>query len=94
MALAARALLLATALASVGCQSVRSWRDCPGAYSGVRYYADQLDWLPLDGKIFFTVDLPLSAVADTLAVPVTAFVEPERPVGGYPRGCRWADGGS
>ncbi|MDJ0852899.1 MAG: hypothetical protein QNK04_31400 [Myxococcota bacterium] len=73
-----------------GCQSVRSWQDCPGVYSGVRYYSDQRPELPVDGKIFFSLDLPLTAVADTLALPATAFAKPSRRTGGYPVGCRWA----
>lgn len=73
-----------------GCQSVRSWSRCPGIYSGVRYYADQLPELPWDGKVFFTFDLPLTALADTLAVPITAFADREMKLGGYPIGCRWA----
>lgn len=74
-----------------GCQSTRSWQQgCPGVYSGVKYYSDQLPTLPIDGKIFFSIDLPLTAVVDTLALPVTAFIGPERPVLGYPVGCKWA----
>jgi len=73
-----------------GCQSVRSWSRCPGIYSGVRYYGDQLQGLPFDGKVFFTLDLPLTALTDTLAVPITAFADREMPRGGYPIGCRWA----
>lgn len=84
---------LALALGSwlLGCQSTRSWQQgCPGVYSGVKYYADQVGELPLDGKVFFTIDLPISAVIDTLALPVTAFAEPHVPRGGFPIGCRWA----
>lgn len=77
-------------LALPGCQSVRSWSRCPGIYSGVRYYADQLPDIPFDGKVFFTFDLPFSALADTLAVPLTAFADREIKRGGYPIGCRWA----
>ena len=73
-----------------GCQTSRSFDEgCPGVYSGVRYYADQVSEVPLDGKIFFTLDLPLSAVTDTLLLPVTFFVEPERPNLGWIAGCRW-----
>lgn len=75
----------------MGCQSVRSWdQGCPGLYSGVKYYGDQVGELPYDGRIFFTFDLPLTAVVDTLALPFTAFATPRRPSGGYPVGCRWA----
>jgi uncharacterized protein YceK len=82
---------LGAALAAAACQTLRSFEQgCPGVYSGLRYYRDQLGFLPLDGKIFFTLDLPLSAVADTLALPGTAFSEPDPPVGGFAPGCRWA----
>jgi uncharacterized protein YceK len=76
-----------------GCQTLRSYLSgCPGVYSGVRYFADQYDWLPLDGKVFFAIDLPISAVADTLALPVTFFVDPPLATQrGLPRGCRWIE---
>ena len=75
-----------------GCQTLRSWHHgCAAAYSGVRFYSDQLDWLPWDGKVFFTIDLPISAVVDTVALPATAFLDPEAPPEGFVRGCRWAD---
>lgn len=92
MARAFLVLLLAPlSLSLAGCQSTRSWQTCPGIYSGMRYYADQLPELPADGKAFFTLDVPFSAIADTLALPVTAFAKPPtRPIGGWPIGCRWA----
>ena len=88
----ATTLLLLAVVGSLllGCQSVRSWDECPGIYSGVKYYTDQIDTLPWDGRVFFSADLPLTAILDTLALPVTAFAEPTRPVRGYGRGCRWA----
>lgn len=64
---------------------------CPGIYSGTRYYGDQIRELPFDGKIFFTIDIPLTLIADTLALPATAFVDREQPRGGFARGCRWAE---
>ena len=70
---------------------MRSWESCPGIYSGVRYYGDQLPELPGDGKAFFTLDLPFTVVADTLVLPITAFVEPGIPPSGFTIGCRWAD---
>ena len=74
-----------------GCQTSRSWDEgCPGVYSGVRYFASQRDSLPWDGRVFFTLDLPLTAVIDTLLLPVSAFVDPVRPEGGWVPGCRWA----
>lgn len=84
-------LALVLPLVLSGCQSVRSWEHCPGVYSGLRYYTDQLPELPADGKAFFTLDLPMTAIVDTLALPFTAFADPRVPPGGFPRGCRWAD---
>jgi uncharacterized protein YceK len=76
----------------MGCQTSRSWDSgCPGLYSGVRYFGDQQNSLPVDGKLFFLFDLPLSAVADTLLIPVALLVDPEKPPGGWMPGCRWAD---
>ena len=74
----------------VGCQSLWSWDECPGIYSGVKYYKDQVSALPWDGRLFFALDLPFTAILDTFALPVTPFVEPTRPVRGYGPGCRWA----
>jgi uncharacterized protein YceK len=83
---------VALALCLVGCQSTRSWQQgCPDVYSGVKYYSDQMPHLPVDGKIFFSIDLLPTLVVDTLALPVTAFLEPERPPGGFPVGCQWAE---
>ena len=74
-----------------GCQTTRSFdQGCPGVYSGLRYYGEQIGELPVDGKIFFTLDVPLSAVLDTLLLPGTFFVEPRKPAPGWPAGCRWA----
>jgi len=88
----ARTALAACALALGACQTARSFDGgCPGVYSGVRYYADQVGELPADGVIFFTLDLPLSAVFDTLLLPVTPFAETERPRYGWLPGCRWAE---
>ena len=75
----------------LGCQSIRSWQQgCPGVYSGVKYYGEQIGELPYDGRIFFSIDLPLTAIVDTLALPVTAFATPQPPSGGYALGCKWA----
>ncbi len=80
------------AIAMPACQTARSWDEgCPGIYSGLRYYSDQLDSLPLDGKIFFTLDLPLTTVADTLVLPASAFAKPTRPKYGFTAGCTWAE---
>jgi uncharacterized protein YceK len=83
--------LIAASVLSVGCQTTRSFdQGCPGIYSGVRYYNDQIGDLPADGRLFFTLDLPLSAVLDTLLLPATAFMEQEKPPLGWPVGCQWA----
>ena len=80
-------LLLA---ALCGCQTSRSFEQgCPGVYSGVRYFDSQVGGLPPDGKIFFVLDLPFSAILDTLLLPATFFVEPRRPAGGWSPGCSW-----
>jgi uncharacterized protein YceK len=82
------AAVLATLLC--GCQTSRSFEHgCPGVYSGVRYFNSQVAGLPPDGKIFFGLDLPFSAIFDTLLLPATFFVEPKRPVGGWVEGCKW-----
>ncbi len=85
------AVLLMISMA--GCQTWRSWsNDCPGVYSGVRYFASQRSSLPWDGKLFFTlVDLPLTIVADTLLLPGSYWVDPVRPESGWVPGCRWAN---
>ena len=84
------AVLLLVSIA--GCQTMRSWSDdCPGIYSGVRYFASQRDSLPWDGKVFFTLDLPLTAVVDTLLLPASVWVDPVKPRSGWNLGCRWAD---
>jgi uncharacterized protein YceK len=78
-------------LSLYGCQTARSFdQGCPGFYSGVRYYTDQISEIPLDGKVFFTLDLPISAVFDTLLMPFGLMAERERPKGGWAPGCRWA----
>ena len=87
----ARLALGAVCFVSTGCQTIQTWENgCPGVYSGLRYYAERYSWLPWDGKIFFTLDLPLTTIADTLSLPVSAFAEPRRPKGGWVRGCEWA----
>jgi uncharacterized protein YceK len=83
------ALLLLT---TAGCQTTRSWTDgCPGVYSGIRYFASQRGSLPWDGKVFFTLDLPLTLVVDTLLLPASVWVAPVEPPSGWVPGCRWVD---
>ena len=78
--------------ATLGCQTVRSWdAGCPGVYSGVRYHGSQRESLPWDGKVFFTLDLPLTLVADTLLLPASAWVDRKTPQAGWVPGCRWAE---
>jgi uncharacterized protein YceK len=75
-----------------GCQTMRSWQDdCPGIYSGLRYYNSQIEEMPWDGKIFFGIDLPFSALLDSLLLPVSPFVERNEPPEGWVPGCRWAN---
>jgi uncharacterized protein YceK len=87
-----RLWVVAALLVSIaGCQTTRSWNDgCPGVYSGVRYFSSQRSSLPWDGKVFFTFDLPLTAVFDTLLLPASAWVDRDEPTGGWVVGCRWA----
>jgi len=60
-------------------------------YSGVRYFASQRGSLPWDGKVFFTLELPLTLVADTILLPASAWVDREPPDAGWVVGCRWAE---
>ena len=86
-----RILFLIAASALLGCQTARSWSEgCPGVYSGVRYFQDHVSELPIDGRIFFILDLPVSAGADTALLPATVFIRPTRPRDGFLPGCRWA----
>lgn len=87
-------LLLVLASCALGCQTVRSFdHGCPGVYSGARSYGQRMQYLPADGKVFFTLDLPFTLIADTLALPVTAFADREEPAAGWVRSCRWAERG-
>ena len=88
-----RWLIAAALLGSmVGCQTARSWNSgCPGVYSGVRYFGSQRSSLPWDGKVFFTLDLPLTLIADTISLPVSSWADRRRPEKGWVPGCRWAE---
>ena len=84
-------LLWIASISMLGCQTIRSWEQgCPGVYSGIRYYGDQVGGLPVDGKIFFTLDLPLTAVADTILLPVSVLMKAKPPKSGFAPGCTWA----
>ena len=75
----------------LGCQTSRSWsQGCPGVYSGVRYYFENVSYLPVDEKIASVLDLPLSGALDTALLPATVFMKPKRPPHGFSRGCKWA----
>jgi len=83
------AVLLGSA---VGCQTARSWdAGCPGVYSGARYFGSQRSSLPWDGKVFFTLDLPLTLIADTISLPVSSWADRRTPLTGWVVGCRWAE---
>ncbi len=83
-------LFLIAASSLLGCQTTRSWDEgCPGVYSGVRYFEDHVSELPIDGRIFFLLDLPVSAAMDTALLPIAVFMKPHRPNYGFQSGCRW-----
>lgn len=86
--------LTAASLLLPGYQTDRSWREgCPGVYSGGRYFQEDVSYLPFNEKIASLVDLPISAAADTVLLPITVFMKPERPITGFGRGCKWAGKG-
>jgi uncharacterized protein YceK len=86
-----RLAILIAATAVLSCQTSRSWDEgCPGVYSGVRYFQDQVGGLPLDGKIFFLLDLPVSVALDTVLLPASVFMKPTAPQYGFAPGCQWA----
>ena len=86
-----RLLVWIASISMLGCQTSRSWeKGCPGPYSGVRYYRERMGQLPVDGKIFFTFDLPITIAADTALLPMSVFMKPKRPTGGFASGCKWA----
>lgn len=55
----------------------------------MRYFEDQVSVLPIDGRIFFLLDLPVSAAMDTALLPMAIFMNPKRPPYGFQAGCRW-----
>ncbi len=83
-------LFLIAASQLPGCQTARSWTEgCAGVYSGVRYFEDHVGELPIDGRIFFALDLPVSAAMDTALLAATVFMKSEHPSHGFTAGCRW-----
>ena len=62
----------------------------PGSLFGDSQFRGSSEWTPADGKIFFTLDLPLTAVADTALLPVSVFMKPKHPRYGSAPGCTGA----
>ena len=86
---------IAAAALLTGCGTINSYANgCAGVYSG--YHTD-LEYLATyrefrDGWDYATVglDVPLSSVIDTLALPVTMTLEPSS---NMTLGCNWAGPG-
>ncbi|MEN8181347.1 MAG: hypothetical protein ABFS46_02300 [Myxococcota bacterium] len=86
-----------------GCGTISSYAsDCPGVYSGFHYDRDLLreyssdlaTWLP-EGRLrnawdpwAIALDLPISALADTVTVPLGWVVRPDPDPLAH-MGCRW-----
>lgn len=73
------------ALFSSGCATVASLNDgCAGTYSGLAYNrgvarSDLVSWRETPAQeLLLLVDLPFSAVLDTVLLPYTAFAGPHR----------------
>lgn len=82
-------LWLIAACSLLGCQTARSWSEgCPGVYSGVRYFQNNVSYLPFHEKIASLLDLPVSTALDTALLPVTVFMKSKRPTRNSTRGCR------
>ena len=87
--------VLPIALGLAGCGTVNSYADgCPAPFSGVRTDREYLrDVRTFDGGalrwVMVTGDLPLSALADTLTLPIGAWARQAPPAPVSP-GCRWA----
>ena len=80
-----------------GCGTVNSFANaCPAPYSGVR---TDLDYLRSAGvedlwdAWMWPLDLPVSLLGDTAALPATSFLEPAQPPYPLGFGCGWARGG-
>jgi len=75
-----------------GCGTINSYANgCGGMYSGIKTDMEYLGTYDefFDGWDFTTVglDLPISSVVDTVALPVTAFLETNA---NKTLGCNWA----
>jgi len=74
---------LAGAALLAGCSTFASFNErCPAVYSGVKYNrafeeSDNVNWRrDPDQELFLLVDLPLSALLDTVCLPYTLFAGP------------------
>jgi len=83
---------IAAAALLTGCGTINSYANgCGGTYSGlhtdVEYLGSYEDFH--DGWDYAQVglDVPLSSILDTVALPVTAFLEPKA---NQTYGCNWA----
>jgi hypothetical protein len=63
----------------------------PGSLFGHSLLRGSGRWAPVDGKIFFALDLALTAVADTTLLLVSVFMKPKRPRYGFAPGCTWVE---
>ena len=87
--------LVASALLLPGCGTINSWASgCPAPSSGIRTggeYIRDLGSFCEDpaGWVMLPADMPLSAIADTLTLPIAWWFEQPPPTPVSP-GCRWA----
>ena len=87
--------VIAAAALLTGCGTINSYANgCPAPYSGVRTdheYLSDVGPFPGDGLrwLMVTGDLPLSAVVDTLTLPIGAWARRPPPTPVVP-GCHWA----
>lgn len=86
------------ALLVSGCATVASLNDgCVGTYSGIAYNrgvarSDLVSWQESPAQeLFLLVDLPFSAVLDTIMLPYTAFASPSHHPAAGP-GCKAVSG--
>lgn len=84
--------ITAMAALQIGCGTLSSYNNgCSGVYSGVRTDVEYLGEYHefRDGWDYATVamDIPLSSVLDTVALPATAFIKTRSQ---HTLGCEWA----